>query len=123
MLGAVPCTGTLRCWNRWAQETVPCRVTGIAECPQCRGQCRAGLLGYLGVPRTMGCDLRGDRGTWVPPVLCGVASVPRYPHGKVARRVTVLCLDVPAAGDSLCRAQVLPAQVTALCKVTGLPVP
>lgn len=54
------------------------------------------------------------------PVLCGVTSVPRRPQGKVPRRVTVLCLDTPAAGDSQCHGQVFPVQVTALCKVTGL---
>lgn len=109
--------------NRWARDTVPCRVTRIAECPQCRGQRHAGLPEYLGVPRTTDSVLRGDRSVWVSPVLCRVASVPWYPQGKVPRRVTVLCLDIPAAGDSRCRGQVLPVQVTALCKVTGLPVP
>lgn len=109
--------------DRWAQETVPCGVTGVAGYPQCRGQCHAWFQGYLRVPRTMGSPVRGDRDTCVSPVLCGVTSAPRCPQGKVPCRVTVLCLDIPAAGDSQCHGQVFPVQVTALCKVTGLPVP
>lgn len=105
--------------NRWAQERVPCGVTGVTRCPQCRRQCHAGLQGCLGIPRATDSALRGDRGTWVSPVLCAVTPVPRCLQGKVPGRVTVLCLDIAAAGDSQCHGQVFPVQVTVLCKVTG----